>query len=127
MTVDALPSPQMRRLHELIEARRELKEARHDFGGHRKEALEAVDDSIRTLREMLRVRGDRVPGIERRRDFYKSFRDNPHLRRALTDLREAREELRSARGDFGRLKERALRDMERASREIERALKHARR
>jgi hypothetical protein len=114
-------------LHELIEARRELKGARHDFGGHRKKALAAVDDGIKSLRGILRVKGDRVPGVERGREFYKGYKDYPHLRRALRDLREAREELRSARGDFGGLKERGLRDMGRAARQIELAIKSARR
>ena len=40
-------------LHELREARRELETAAHDFGGHRKEALEAVDNAIRQLQEAL--------------------------------------------------------------------------
>jgi hypothetical protein len=38
-----------RALEELRESRRELKEADHDFGGHRKEALEAVDVAIKQL------------------------------------------------------------------------------
>jgi len=43
-----------RALRELREARIELKEADHDFGGHRKEALEAVDRAIRQLDRALR-------------------------------------------------------------------------
>lgn len=41
-------------IEELREARRELKEARHDFGGHRKDALEAVDNAIRQLERALK-------------------------------------------------------------------------
>ena len=41
-------------LAELREARRELKEADHDFGGHRKEALEATDAAIRQLERALK-------------------------------------------------------------------------
>jgi len=33
-------------LKELKEARKELKEADHDFGGHRVEAIEAIDKAI---------------------------------------------------------------------------------
>lgn len=40
-------------LRELREARRELETAAHDFGGHRKEAIEAVDNAIRQLQEAL--------------------------------------------------------------------------
>ena len=40
-------------LRELREARRELETAAHDFGGHRKEAIEAVDNAIKQLQEAL--------------------------------------------------------------------------
>jgi hypothetical protein len=36
-------------LHELKEARLELKEAKHDFGGHREAALKAVDHAIHQI------------------------------------------------------------------------------
>jgi hypothetical protein len=41
-------------LAELKEARVELKEAAHDFGGHRKAALEAVEVAIRQLNVCLK-------------------------------------------------------------------------
>ena len=40
-------------IRELREARRELETADHDFGGHRKEAIEAVDNAIKQLQEAL--------------------------------------------------------------------------
>jgi len=40
-------------ISELREARRELETAAHDFGGHRKEALEAVDNAIKQLQQAL--------------------------------------------------------------------------
>jgi hypothetical protein len=43
-----------RALEELRETRRELKDAAHDFGGHRAEALEAVDVAIRQLEVCLK-------------------------------------------------------------------------
>ena len=49
------PHPHIRAaLHELREARTELKTAAHDFGGHRDEALEATDKAIRQLEECLK-------------------------------------------------------------------------
>jgi hypothetical protein len=36
-------------IEELREAKRELQTAAHDFGGHRKEALESVDNAIKRL------------------------------------------------------------------------------
>ena len=41
-------------LKELKEARRELKEADHDFGGHRVEAIEAIDKAIVQLEKALK-------------------------------------------------------------------------
>jgi acyl-CoA reductase-like NAD-dependent aldehyde dehydrogenase len=45
-------------LHELREARGELKKAAHDFGGHRDEAVEATDKAIRQLEECLKYDKD---------------------------------------------------------------------
>ena len=41
-------------IRELQEARRELQTAAHDFGGHRAEALEAVDNAIKQLHQALK-------------------------------------------------------------------------
>jgi len=50
----AEPHPHIRAaLRELREARHELETAAHDFGGHRKEALEAVDHAIQQLDRAL--------------------------------------------------------------------------
>jgi hypothetical protein len=39
---------------EMKEARRELKEAGHDFGGHRVKAIEAIDVAVQQLETALR-------------------------------------------------------------------------
>ena len=55
-TATALPAAPERHpeIHAAIEslehARMHLKEARHDFGGHREEALRATDEAIRQLK-----------------------------------------------------------------------------
>jgi hypothetical protein len=41
-------------LEELREARKELKDADHDFGGHRAEAVEAIDVAIKQLELALK-------------------------------------------------------------------------
>lgn len=41
-------------LHELREAKKELEKADHDFGGHRKEAIEAIDVAIKQLDKALK-------------------------------------------------------------------------
>jgi hypothetical protein len=43
-----------RAINELREARKELKEAAHDFDGHRVEAVEAVDVAIKQLQVALK-------------------------------------------------------------------------
>ena len=49
------PHPHIRAaIRELREARRELQTAAHDFGGHKAEAIEAVDNAIRQLEEALK-------------------------------------------------------------------------
>jgi hypothetical protein len=51
----AEPHPHIRAaLRELREARHELETAAHDFGGHKKEAIEAVDNAIKQLQEALK-------------------------------------------------------------------------
>ena len=41
-------------IRDLREAKKELQDAAHDFGGHRKEALEAVDVAIKQLELALK-------------------------------------------------------------------------
>jgi hypothetical protein len=41
-------------IHELREARKELEKADHDFGGHRKEAIEAIDVALKQLEKALK-------------------------------------------------------------------------
>ena len=41
-------------IKDLKEARKELKEAAHDFGGHRVKAIEAVDTAIEQLEKCLK-------------------------------------------------------------------------
>lgn len=41
-------------IHELREAKRELEKADHDFGGHKKEAIEAVNHAIKQLELALK-------------------------------------------------------------------------
>ena len=41
-------------IHELREARKELKTAAHDFGGHREKAVEAIDVAIKQLENALK-------------------------------------------------------------------------
>ena len=40
-------------INELEQAKRELQTAAHDFGGHRVQAIRAIDEAIKQLREAL--------------------------------------------------------------------------
>ncbi|MDE3199088.1 MAG: hypothetical protein KGN84_22250 [Acidobacteriota bacterium] len=48
-----------RAIEALREARAELEEAPHDFGGHKADAIQATDDAIRQLDFALRYRDRR--------------------------------------------------------------------
>jgi len=101
-------------LHELREARAELKSARDTWpAGYRERAMRSINDAIESVRTILAVKSlDDFRGVERGPDFYKRFADHPRLRAALQDLREAREELRAAKADFGGKKARAIDDID---------------
>jgi hypothetical protein len=47
-------------LHELKQARTELHESKHDYGGHREKALEAVDHAIHQLEKALKFHKGQV-------------------------------------------------------------------
>jgi hypothetical protein len=113
-------------LHELREAREELRTAAHEFGGHRKKALKAVDAAIHQMRLGLEKVGDPFRGVVIGRDAYRGFPHHPHIHRAIRELKHAREELREARHNFGGHREQALRDVNYAIDQLELALRHAR-
>jgi hypothetical protein len=101
-------------LHELREARAELKGSRDRWpAGDRGRAERSIDDAIQSVRTILAVKSlDDFRGVDRRPDYYKRFRDHPRMRAALQDLREGRDELKASRSDFGGMRERALEDIE---------------
>jgi hypothetical protein len=114
-------------LHELREARAELRNSRDDFGGRRDRALKAADDAIESLKLLLRVKDDDVRGVGRDRDFYKRHKDHPRLRQALEDLRDARIELRGSDLQPADLRERTARGVNLAIDELQGLLDHIRR
>ena len=113
-------------VHELKETRVELKEAKHDFGGHREKALKAVDAALVQLELALKEGGDPFRAVKVNPELYKKFEHHPHMHRALHELKEARVELKEAKHDFGGHREKALRDVDFAIEQLELALKFAR-
>jgi len=87
-------------LYELRHARTELKEARHDFGGHRAKALEALDYAIEQIDQALRAVGDNVKGVDPGKVVYKGYANYPHIRHALAEAGLARTELKNAAHDY---------------------------
>ena len=112
-------------LHELKEARVELKEAKHDFGGHREKALLAVDAAIKQIEVALKDSGDEYKGAKPAKKAYKGYKHHPHLHHAIHELKEARTELKEAKHDFGGHREAALKDVDYAIEQLELALKFA--
>jgi hypothetical protein len=111
-------------LYELKEARGELKDANHDFGGHREEALKAVDAAIRQLDEALMGAKDPFGSFKVDKDIYKKYDNHPHIRHSIVELKEARTQLKDAKHDFGGHREQALKDVDYAIEQLEICLKH---
>jgi hypothetical protein len=110
-------------LYELEKARVELKEAAHDFGGHREKALKAVDEAITQMGKALEGAGDKYVAREPDKDVYKKYEFHPHIHHALHELREAHKELKEAKHDFGGHREKTLKDVNHAITQLEEALK----
>ena len=114
-------------LHELKESRIELKEAAHDFGGHREKALKDVDHAIKQIEEALEAAGDKyVAGKGPGKDAYKKYEHHHHIHHAIHELKEARKELKEAAHNFGGHREKALEAVDHAIKQLELALKFAR-
>jgi hypothetical protein len=115
------PHPHLHQaLYELREARGELNAAPHDFGGHRKAAVGAVDAAIRELEQALKFSGDKRPFKGNpKAEVYRKYVSYPHIHHAMNELRETVSELRSAGHDYGGHREAAVRDTQAAIRQLE--------
>jgi hypothetical protein len=113
-------------LFELKETRVELKEAKHDFGGHRESALKATDAAIVQIERALHAGGDPYKALKANPEWYKKFEHHPHIHRSIHELKEARVQLKEAKHDFGGHREKAIKDVDYAIEQLEVALKFAR-
>ncbi len=112
-------------LYELRQARTELKEAKHDFGGHRAKALEALDTAINQIDKALKAVDDNVKGTPPDKEVYKEYANHPHIRRALAVAKDAKTELKEAAHDYkGRRKE-AIEALNAVINQLEKALQYA--
>ncbi len=121
----AEPHPAMyRALYELREARVDLKEASHNFGGHREKALLAVDAAINQIETCLKAVGDEVkPFKGHPAEVYKKYDNHPHIHHAVVELKASRAELHEASHNYGGHKEKAIKDVDYAIEELEHCLK----
>ncbi len=111
-------------LREMREVRTELKEAAHDFGGHRAKAIEGLNGAIKQIDECLKAVGDNTRGAGKADPgIYKRYANHPHIRHSLYELKETRTELRDAAHNYGGHREKALRDVNYAIDQLELALK----
>jgi hypothetical protein len=113
-------------LGELKEAHREMNDAGNDFGGHKKEALEATNYAIVQIEKALRAVGVNPVFVPPGKDAYKGYKNFPHIRHALTELQTALREMRDAPTDFGGHKAQAIEATEQAIVQLEKALAAAR-
>ena len=114
-------------LWELRDAHKELKESKHDFGGHKEKALAAIHDAIKNLDLALKNVGDNTKGAPTRGDLkeeYKKYKHHPHLHHAMHELKHAHHQLKEAKHDFGGHREAALRDIHIAEKQIRILLEH---
>jgi hypothetical protein len=114
-------------LWELRDARKELKDAKHNFGGHREKALLAVEAAIKQLDKALKNAGDNIKGAPTRgdlRETYKTYAHHPHIHHALHECRHAHKQLEESKHDFGGHRKAALHDIHHAIIQLELCLKH---
>jgi hypothetical protein len=113
-------------LYELRHARTELKEAKHDFGGHRVKAIEALDVAINQIEKALKAVDDNVKGTAPGKDSYKEFANHPHIHRALIESKEARTALKEAAHDYKGHRVKAIEALDEVVVQLDKALKYAR-
>ncbi len=108
-------------LYEMREAKGELKDER--FKRHREETIKDLDTAIEETEKALKeskIELKRFEAPKEPKEYYKAYKDFPHLRHAVVELREAKKEIeREKRGEFGR----AVKAIDVAIVKVEEALK----
>lgn len=110
-------------LFEMREAHKDLKEAKHNFGGHREKALGALDAAIHQTEKALTGAGDPFKGFTPGK-IYGGYKNHPHLRHALHEMRAAHKELKEAKHDFGGHRKKAIADLDVAIAQVEKCIDH---
>jgi hypothetical protein len=113
-------------LYELRQARTELTDAKHDFGGHRAKAVDALEEAIGQIEKALRAVDDNVKGVEPANEVYKGYANHRHIRHALVEAKDARDELKSAAHNFKGHREKAVQALDDVIDQLGKALEYAR-
>jgi tetratricopeptide (TPR) repeat protein len=109
-------------LYEMKEAHKQLKEAGHDFGGHRERALEGLDAAIRQTEKALEAIGDPYHGYTPREGTYHEYKNFVHLRHSVVEMKEARRELKEAPHDYKGHRDEAIRFLDYAIEQVDKCL-----
>jgi hypothetical protein len=110
-------------IYEMREARAELKDER--FKRHREQAVKDLDAAIAETEQAVKdakIELRRYEGPKNAKEYYRAYKDFPHLRHAVIELAEAKKEIeREKRDNFGR----AIKAIDVAIGRVEEALKDA--
>ncbi|HEY3320828.1 MAG TPA: hypothetical protein VGP72_10225 [Planctomycetota bacterium] len=120
-------------VRELAAAKKELEEADHDFGGHRAEAVKAVERAHKQLEKALEFDKGGAPDKAKSAEEPKAKANtateaelkHPHIHAALDALRETRKDLKEAAHDFGGHRADALEATDHAIKQLKTALEYA--
>jgi DNA-binding transcriptional MerR regulator len=112
-------------VYELREAESEISAAKHDFGGHRKYAVQAIQAAVEQCEKLLKEAGVPLKYVKRKlEDYPKGHGNYPHLREAMVECEAARKEVEQTKGAWVH-KEQALRDLNTATEQLRIAEKYA--
>jgi hypothetical protein len=112
-------------LYEMKEAQTELKEAKHNFGGHKEKALEALHVAIKETEKALEAAGDPYKTFSPGK-IYGDYKNHPHLRHSLVAMREAHSQLKASKDDFGGHRDKAVLELDAAIFQVKDCIEYAR-
>jgi hypothetical protein len=110
-------------VYELRKAESEINSVKHDFGGHRKYAVLAINAAVEQCEKLLKEAGVPLKFVERA-EYPKAYGLYPHLRHAIVECEAARTEIEGTKEKWGH-KEQALRDLTTAIEQLRIAEKYA--
>jgi hypothetical protein len=111
-------------IYEMREAKAELKEER--FNRFRERAVKDLDAAIDETEKALKAAKIeyKYEPPKNAKEYYKAYKDYPHLRHAVVELREALKEVKEEkRHDFGGARDHTIKALETAIERVEEALK----